>query len=89
MRAGRSKSDRFVNDAQLDQRVEQMQKNPQGNQRQARGINENYAREIMELHTLGVDSGYTQKDIQEVARAFTGWTIADRSRLSNRRRNHD
>jgi uncharacterized protein (DUF1800 family) len=40
-----------------------------------RGINENYAREIMELHTLGVDGGYTQKDVQEVARAFTGWTI--------------
>jgi len=40
-----------------------------------RGINENYARELMELHTLGVDGGYTQKDIQEVARCFTGWTI--------------
>ena len=40
-----------------------------------RGINENYAREVMELHTLGVDGGYTQKDIQEVARCFTGWTI--------------
>src|SRR5262244_1648910 len=39
------------------------------------GLNENYAREIMELHTLGVDGGYTQKDIIEVARAFTGWTI--------------
>jgi uncharacterized protein (DUF1800 family) len=39
------------------------------------GINENYAREIMELHTLGVDGGYTQKDVQEVARCFTGWTI--------------
>ena len=39
------------------------------------GINENYAREIMELHTLGVDAGYTQKDVQEVARCFTGWTI--------------
>ena len=37
--------------------------------------NENYAREIMELHTLGVDGGYTQKDVQELARAFTGWTI--------------
>jgi uncharacterized protein (DUF1800 family) len=36
--------------------------------------NENYAREIMELHTLGVDGGYTQKDVQELARAFTGWT---------------
>ncbi|MCE0484345.1 MAG: DUF1800 domain-containing protein [Methylacidiphilales bacterium] len=39
------------------------------------GINENYAREIMELHTLGVDGGYTQQDVQEVARCFTGWTI--------------
>ncbi len=49
-------------------------------QQQARGINENYARELMELQTLGVDGGYTQKDVQEVARAFTGWTI-DRPRL--------
>ena len=40
-----------------------------------RGINENYARELMELHTLGVEGGYTQKDVQEVARCFTGWTI--------------
>jgi uncharacterized protein (DUF1800 family) len=39
------------------------------------GPNENYGREIMELHTLGVDGGYTQKDVQEVARCFTGWTI--------------
>lgn len=44
-------------------------------QRARRGINENYARELMELHTLGVDGGYTQKDVQEVARCFTGWTI--------------
>lgn len=47
---------------------------PQAKQ-QRRGINENYARELMELHTLGVDGGYTQKDVQEVARCFTGWTI--------------
>ena len=40
------------------------------------GINENYARELMELHTLGVDGGYTQQDVVNVARAFTGWTIA-------------
>jgi uncharacterized protein (DUF1800 family) len=40
-----------------------------------RGLNENYAREVMELHTLGVDGGYTQKDVTEVARCFTGWTI--------------
>ncbi len=46
-------------------------------QRMKRGINENYARELMELHTLGVDGGYTQKDVQEVARCFTGWTILD------------
>jgi uncharacterized protein (DUF1800 family) len=39
------------------------------------GLNENYARELMELHTLGVDGGYTQKDVQEIARCFTGWTI--------------
>jgi uncharacterized protein (DUF1800 family) len=39
------------------------------------GLNENYARELMELHTLGVDGGYAQKDVTEVARAFTGWTI--------------
>jgi hypothetical protein len=41
----------------------------------ARGLNENYARELMELHTLGVDGGYTQQDVIEVARALTGWTI--------------
>ena len=39
------------------------------------GLNENYARELMELHTLGVDGGYTQQDIIEVARALTGWTL--------------
>ena len=43
------------------------------------GLNENYARELMELHTLGVDGGYTQRDVTEVARALTGWTI-DRPR---------
>ena len=41
-----------------------------------RGKNENYARELLELHTLGVDGGYTQSDVGEVARVFTGWTIA-------------
>ncbi|MDP3719406.1 MAG: DUF1800 domain-containing protein [Acidobacteriota bacterium] len=46
--------------------------------RPARGINENYARELMELHTLGVDGGYTQADVQNVARALTGWTITPR-----------
>jgi uncharacterized protein (DUF1800 family) len=41
----------------------------------ARGLNENYARELMELHTLGVNGGYTQHDVTEVAKVFTGWTV--------------
>ena len=41
----------------------------------ARGLNENYGRELLELHTLGVDGGYTQADVTEAARCFTGWTI--------------
>ncbi len=64
---------------QLNPRLLTMSNNPQQQaaqqNRQPRGINENYARELMELHTLGVDGGYTQKDVQEVARCFTGWTI--------------
>ncbi len=50
------------------------QANPQAKNRDP-GLNENYARELMELHTLGVDGGYTQKDVTEVAKIFTGWTI--------------
>lgn len=49
--------------------VEQLQ------QRRPRGLNENYARELLELHTLGVDGGYTQQDVIEVARALTGWGV--------------
>jgi uncharacterized protein (DUF1800 family) len=48
---------------------------PQQGKNAPKGLNENYGRELMELHTLGVDGGYTQKDVTEVARAFTGWTI--------------
>ncbi|HJQ12393.1 MAG TPA: DUF1800 domain-containing protein, partial [Gemmatimonadaceae bacterium] len=48
---------------------------PQQQQRQRQGLNENYGRELLELHTLGVDGGYTQQDVINVARAFTGWTI--------------
>ena len=47
----------------------------QQQQRQRQGLNENYGRELLELHTLGVDGGYTQQDVINVARAFTGWTI--------------
>lgn len=57
---------------QAQQRMDDVKKRGKG---AARGINENYAREIMELHTLGVDGGYTQKDVQEVARCFTGWGL--------------
>ncbi|HEY2081475.1 MAG TPA: DUF1800 domain-containing protein [Verrucomicrobiae bacterium] len=49
--------------------------NAQAKQKQERGLNENYGRELMELHTLGVDGGYTQDDVINVAKAFTGWTI--------------
>jgi uncharacterized protein (DUF1800 family) len=69
----RIKQNRNLTDEQLDQRLKQMQTQA----KQKRGINENYARELMELHTLGVDGGYTQADIIEVAKCFTGWTIAD------------
>lgn len=59
----------------------------------ARGINENYARELMELHTLGVDGGFTQQDVTEVARALTGWTldraIAQGGSFVFQRRGHD
>jgi uncharacterized protein (DUF1800 family) len=48
----------------------------QSAQRPRRGLNENYGRELLELHTLGVDGGYTQQDVIAVARCFTGWTIA-------------
>ncbi len=74
-RRTRLKEQYGLSDAELDARLKQNQNNQK--RRSERGINENYAREIMELHTLGVEGGYTQKDIQELARAFTGWTIVD------------
>jgi uncharacterized protein (DUF1800 family) len=52
-----------------------MRRGGQGVRKRPTGINENYARELLELHTLGVDGGYTQQDIIEVARIFTGWSI--------------
>ena len=48
------------------------------NSKKPMGLNENYARELMELHTLGVDGGYAQKDVTEVARVLTGWTLIPR-----------
>jgi uncharacterized protein (DUF1800 family) len=73
-RAGTPRVDRFGRERfgsrfpQMDQLVAQRKNAP-------KGLNENYGRELMELHTLGVDGGYTQKDVTEVARALTGWTI--------------
>ena len=62
-------------------RPEVMERTMEAQQQQRRrGLNENYGRELMELHTLGVDGGYTQQDVVDVARAFTGWTI-DQPRL--------
>jgi uncharacterized protein (DUF1800 family) len=48
---------------------------PQNPKKAASGLNENYAREVMELHTIGVNGGYTQKDVTELAKVFTGWTV--------------
>ena len=57
----------------------------QGGQ-QARGLNENYARELLELHTLGVDGGYTQQDVQELAKILTGWTVGGLARAQQQMR---
>ncbi len=54
---------------------QRQQQQQQQQQRKRQGLNENYGRELLELHTLGVDGGYTQQDVINVARAFTGWTI--------------
>jgi uncharacterized protein (DUF1800 family) len=51
-----------------------------GRGRAQRGLNENYARELLELHTLGVDGGYTQADVQELAKILTGWTVGGLTR---------
>jgi uncharacterized protein (DUF1800 family) len=67
---------RFDGERMLAARQNRLTRSPQAPKRkQQQGVNENYARELMELHTLGVDGGYSQQDIVEVARAFTGWTI--------------
>lgn len=65
--SARQQGDSSMQTMQLAQKIGQAKK--------AQGINENYAREIMELHTLGVDGGYTQSDVTQSARVLTGWTI--------------
>jgi uncharacterized protein (DUF1800 family) len=67
---------RFGGQGALTARQNRLARSPLAPKRkQQQGVNENYARELMELHTLGVDGGYSQQDVVEVARAFTGWTI--------------
>ena len=69
--------------------LEPMRANPPAGNRRG-GLNENYARELMELHTLGVDGGYTQKDVTELARVLTGWSIErDSGEFVFRERVHD
>jgi uncharacterized protein (DUF1800 family) len=58
-------------------------------QRKEQGLNENYARELLELHTLGVDGGYTQSDVTEVAKIFTGWSVVPMLRHSDYRKTFD
>jgi uncharacterized protein (DUF1800 family) len=55
--------------------AERAERRPNNNKKKREGLNENYARELMELHTLGVNGGYTQADVTQVARILTGWTV--------------
>ena len=59
------------------------QRRGKGPANQANGLNENFAREVMELHTLGVDGGYTQQDVTALARMLTGWTFLPRELIRN------
>lgn len=70
---------RGLSASEADERIRRLRGNPDQSlaQRLPTGLNENYARELLELHTLGVDGGYTQQDIREVARCLTGWSIYD------------
>ena len=75
----RDSQDREMQRDQMTREPDRQAQVPNGLRNRKPGINDNYAREIMELHTLGVEGGYTQKDVQEVARCLTGWTL-DRPR---------
>ena len=68
--------------ATQQQRLKTRQKQKQLQQKKSQGgLNENYAREVMELHTLGVDGGYTQNDVTQAARVLTGWTLGPLGKL--------
>ena len=59
-------------------------KTPPRKKTNSAGLNENYARELMELHTLGVNGGYSQADVTEVAKVFSGWTVSPNSPISSK-----
>ena len=72
------KLQQIIQQKQAEMMTDSAQKNQHKklqNTKRAQGLNENYAREVMELHTLGVDGGYTQQDVTQAARVLTGWTI--------------
>src|SRR5439155_7782980 len=74
-RAGKKGFNRRRQNVNFGGQNQNQQQQQQQQRRQSRGLTENYAREIMSLHTLGVDGGYTQKDVTELARVLTGGTI--------------
>ncbi|MEJ7766707.1 MAG: DUF1800 domain-containing protein [Chitinophagaceae bacterium] len=78
-RGGEQMQQRRINSRQMqtgDSSQSAMVKNKFLKLKKSQGLNENYAREVMELHTLGVDGGYSQQDVTQAARVLTGWTIS-------------
>lgn len=84
--AGSNDNEQQISDERLTRRLERMDPNMSDSameqmkqrikkRKKNQGLNENYAREVMELHTLGVDGGYTQSDVTQAARVLTGWTV--------------
>ncbi len=82
--AGVSDNDNMGSNKKIRQKMQQNMEQKMGDSnvvkklkqaKKAQGLNENYAREVMELHTLGVDGGYTQQDVTQAARVLTGWTV--------------
>ena len=83
--------DPFSSTSTMDVRGRQRRRarRPEGGNARTFGINENYARELMELHTLGVDGGYDENDVREVARAFTGWSVIHPRRIMRLREQNE
>jgi uncharacterized protein (DUF1800 family) len=73
--ADKNKQAIAVNAPAMSMMGDTLMNKPVPKKKQPKGLNENYAREVMELHTLGVTGGYTQKDVTEAARMLTGWTV--------------